>query len=247
MKKTIIGAVAAAAILAGGAQSAMAVNPLEALGGIVTSLTSTTKFEVSDLQGTWSYQSPAVSFDSDQALNKIGGTAASVAVEDKLKPYYEKLGVTSMTLVVDADANFTMKIKAMTLTGTVSKDSDDGKLTFNFSAFGKLKLGSVSARAQKSATNVLTLTFDVSKVVAIADKVASVANLSTIKTVVNLLNSYDGIYAGAKFKKTGSATSQADVQTSIPDDSGNTSASDVKSKAAEALQGLLGGKKSGNR
>ncbi|MCI8735181.1 MAG: DUF4923 family protein, partial [Clostridia bacterium] len=35
----------------------------------------TSKFEIADIQGTWSYQAPAVSFQSDNALNKIGGSA----------------------------------------------------------------------------------------------------------------------------------------------------------------------------
>lgn len=176
-------------------------NPLEALGGIVSSLTSTSKFEIKDLQGTWAYQSPAVSFKSDQALNKIGGTAASAALENKMAPYYTRLGLNTLVLTMDADGNFEMKIKTITLKGVAVKDSDSGALTFNFNAFGKTNIGKIAAEAQKSATGVLTLTFDVSRVIAIVDKIASVANLQSVSTLSSLLKSYDGIYAGAKLKK----------------------------------------------
>ena len=238
MNKLFIAALAAA--MSASTFSATAGNPLEALGGIVTSLTSTSKFEIKDIQGTWSYQSPAVSFKSDQALNKIGGTAASAALESKMSPYYEKLGLNTLVLTMDADGNFEMKIKSITLKGTATKDSDDGALTFNFNAFGKTSIGKVSAEAQKSATGVLTLTFDVSRVIAIVDKVAAVANIQSVSTLSSLLKSYDGIYAGAKLKKTGSAATSADSST---DTTTGTSGNDTAKKAAEALQGLLGGKK----
>ncbi len=214
---------------------ASAGNPLEALGGIVTSLTSTSKFDIKDLQGTWSYQSPAISFKSDQALNKIGGTAASAALESKIAPYYERLGLDTMVLTMDAEGKFEIKIKAVTLKGTANKDSDDGALTFNFSAFGKTNIGKVAAEAQKSATGVLTLTFDVSRVIAIVDKVASIANMQSVSTLSSLLKSYDGIYAGAKLKKNGNGTPTATT--------GTDTQSDDATKAADALRGLFGGKK----
>jgi len=217
------------------AVAATAGNPLDALGGLVSSLTSTTKFEIADIQGTWSYQTPAVSFQSDNALNKIGGAAASTAIESKLRPYYERLGINTLIVAIDADANFSMKLKGVTLKGTIAKESDEGALTFDFNAFGKKSIGKISAHATKSATNVLTLTFDVSRAVAIADRVASVANIQTLKTVSDLLKSYEGIYAGAKLKKTSNAANTDASPSTTENAAGN-------SKTAEVLQGLLKGK-----
>lgn len=242
MKKIIAAAVIAACTGLWGAPCASADNPLDALGGIVTALTSSSKFEIADIAGTWSYQAPAVSFKSENALNKIGGVAASAAIESKLQPYYDRLGINTLTLTVDADANFLMKLKGVTLKGTITKESDQGALTFNFNAFGKIALGKISAQATKSATNVLTLTFDASRAIAVADKVASVAKIETLQTVANLLKSYDGIYAGAKLKKTSNSTdtgaaASSDAKTDPDNGSGNTS------KAAEALQNLIKNKK----
>lgn len=183
------------------AASASAINPLNALKGVVNSITSTDKFEVSALQGTWVYESPAVTFKSDNALNKVGGAAASSAIEGKIAPYYNRLGLDTAVFDFDAEGNFTLTIKGVKLSGVVTKDDDQGKLTFNFKASGKIKLGKVSANATKSATGELTLTFDASRVISVVDKIASFAKNSTLTTLSNLLNTYDGLYAGARFQK----------------------------------------------
>ena len=171
-------------------------NPLGSLGSVISNLTASSSFELADLQGTWDYQSPAVTFQSDNVIQKAGGAAAASTIEGKMAPYYEKAGITSLQLTVDAENNFTMKLKRGSLKGTVSKD-EQGNLEFNFSAFGKIKLGKVSAFATKSG-NTLNLTFDVSKLISIVKSVASVSGSSSLNTISSLLSSYDGIYAGSK-------------------------------------------------
>lgn len=198
-------AVTAAAICMPAASHA--IDPLEALGGIVNAVTKTTKFEVSSLEGSWTYKEPAVTFKSDNTTGKIGGAAGSVVLVNKLTPYYKQLGLDQMTLDVTPATeqgayDFVMKIRGITLKGNLTKDSkEDELLDFNFSAFGKVKLGKLSAKAEKSAAGILTLTFDASRFISILDKVAGVTNISTIKAITGLLESYDGIYIGAKLSK----------------------------------------------
>ena len=174
-------------------------NPLGSLGSVISNLTASSSFELADLQGTWDYQSPAVTFQSDNVIQKAGGAAAASTIEGKMAPYYEKAGITSLQLTVDAENNFTMKLKRWSLKGTVSKD-EQGNLEFNFSAFGKIKLGKVSAFATKSG-NTLNLTFDVSKLISIVKSVSSVSGISSLNTISSLLSSYDGIYAGFKLNR----------------------------------------------
>ena len=174
-------------------------NPLGSLGSVISNLTASSSFELADLQGTWDYQSPAVTFQSDNVIQKAGGAAAASTIEGKMAPYYEKAGITSLQLTVDAENNFTMKLKRGSLKGTVSKD-EQGNLEFNFSAFGKIKLGKVSAFATKSG-NTLNLTFDVSKLISIVKSVSSVSGISSLNTISSLLSSYDGIYAGFKLNR----------------------------------------------
>ncbi|MDE6134752.1 MAG: DUF4923 family protein, partial [Muribaculaceae bacterium] len=97
---------------------------LGALGGFINNTIANNKFTVDDLVGSWSYVSPAVSFQSDNALMKIGGAGAATAVESKLEPYYKTLGFNRMTLTVADDHSFEMKLGILILKGTVEKDDD---------------------------------------------------------------------------------------------------------------------------
>ncbi len=212
MKKTIIAALALAAFILVPFRAHSA-NPLEALGSVVGSLTSTDKFELSSITGTWDYKSPAVSFKSDQALSKIGGAAASSTIESKLQPYYHTLGIDKMSVEIaeqaDSTYSFAIKLGKLPLKGTVTKDSDNGQLTFHVGAVGKLKALSLSAKAEKNATGELTLTFDATKFMQMVAKVASVSGNYTLKSVDKLLSTYDGLYVGAKMARQGGSASGA--------------------------------------
>ncbi len=169
------------------------------LGGIVNNAVASDNFSVDDIVGTWTYTGPAVSFASDNALKKIGGAAASSTIESKLEPYYKKVGLTNVKFVIAEDHSFTMSFGKVNLKGTIEK-ADDGKLTFSFSALGKVPLGKVSAMATK-AGNTLNLTFDATRLMQVLTKVASIAKNSSLTALTNLVNSYDGIYMGFKLKK----------------------------------------------
>ena len=165
----------------------------------VQNATASTKFEASDLVGTWTYTSPAVAFKSDNALSNIGGAAAATAVENKLVPYFQKAGLQNSQLIVNKDLTFTWKLGAVTLSGTIEKDATSN-LVFNFSAFNKVKIGKVDCIATKSGSTV-NLTFDAGKILAIAQKISSLSNNSTFKTLNSLLDNYKDMYIGAKMKR----------------------------------------------
>lgn len=195
--KDVLGGLAGAATSKTNAESSSS-GTLGTIGSLIRNAVAGNGFTVDDLVGTWNYTSPAVSFDSENALKKIGGAAAATAVEDKLAPYYRTLQLDKTMLTVDADHNFTMKLGVAQLKGTVSK-TEDGALVFAFNAFGKIKLGQVTAHATK-AGDTLNLTFDATRLIQILTKVAGVLNNSTLKALTSLVNSYDGIYIGFKLK-----------------------------------------------
>ncbi len=172
---------------------------LGALGSTLGNIIATDKFNVEDLEGTWNYKAPAVAFQSENVLKKAGGAAAATTLENKLAPYYSKLGLTKTTLTVDKDLNFTMKFGVVTLSGTVSKD-ENNHLVFAFNAFGKVSLGKMTASATKVG-DTLNLTFDATKMIQLLTKVAGVLHNSTLDSVTKLLASYDGIYMGFKLTK----------------------------------------------
>ncbi len=170
------------------------------LKNLITDLVSSDNFDLSQLVGSWDYSSPAVAFQSESALMKIGGAAASATIEEKLAPYYSMAGLTQMKLEVDEDYGFAMTFKHGSLKGTIEKNDEEGSLTFNFSAFQKISIGKITAYAAMTS-GTLTLTFDVSQVLTILDKVSSLSGNSTLQSVSSLINSYDGLTAGFKFKK----------------------------------------------
>lgn len=191
-------------------------NPLEALGNalggnggngdagstignFINNTIANNKFTIDELTGDWAYKSPAVSFQSDNVLQNVGGAAAATALEGQLEPYYRRLGFNRASLSVDADHKFSLKLGLVTLKGTVEKDDND-RLLFSFNAFGRVPLGTLAANATK-AGDVVNLTFDAEKLINILNKVSGTLNNATLTTLTNLLNSYDGVYMGFKFTK----------------------------------------------
>lgn len=169
------------------------------LGAFLGNLLGSGKIEVTDLVGSWQYSSPAVTFKSDNLLKKAGGAAASAVVEEKLKEYYKKAGIEGMTLTVEADSTFSMKLKRVTVSGTIEKNAD-GNFQFNFKIGKKIPIGNMTAYISKAGDTV-DITFDVSKLITLVDKIAAVSGNSTLSGISKLLNSYDGLCAGFTLKR----------------------------------------------
>ena len=173
------------------------------IGSAVSNLLGNSKLTPADLVGTWEYSSPAVSFKSENLLKKAGGAAASVAVEDKLKPYYSKAGLDKMVLTVNADSTFTMKLARGSLSGSLTTSTQEGMMTFKFKAL-KINIGSMDAAVTKAGNN-LTVTFDVSKLMSLVNAAAKISGSNAVKGLNTMLQSYDGVMAGFRMVKTAEA------------------------------------------
>lgn len=169
------------------------------IGSIIGAVLGTDKVVYSDLVGTWKYSAPAVSFKSDNLLQKAGGAAAASTIEEKLLPIYSQTGITGLTLDMEADSTFTMTVKKVKTTGTITLD-EDGNYLFSFTALGK-SIYTATAYVTKTSSSEISLTFDASKLISLIETVAKVSNNSTLKTASALLNSYDGVTVGFKLKK----------------------------------------------
>lgn len=180
--------------------TATADSGLGVLGGLVSGLISNSNVSVASMTGTWKYAAPAVCFKSDNLLKKAGGAAAASSIESKLAPYYKIAGVDKLTLTIEADSTFTMQFGRATLSGSLSKDTDDD-VVFNFQALGKVSIGSMKAYVSMTGSSEMSLTFDVTKLVTIVKAAGSISGNATVKGVSALLESYDGICAGFKLKK----------------------------------------------
>ena len=169
------------------------------IGSVLNGVLSSSKLSVSDIKGTWSYVEPAVEFKSENLLKKAGGAAAASTIKSKLSPYYEKAGVQNLKFTVNDDKTFTLSINKVNLSGTIEEGEADGQFVFSFKAAGKISLGKITAYMSKNISGQLTLTFDASKLITLVNAVAKIS--SSLQTVANLLNSYDGLTVGFVLKK----------------------------------------------
>lgn len=167
---------------------------LSGLKGAVEGMIAKSDLTAADLVGDYKYSAPAVSLQSDNALQKLGGSAATGVIVDKLAPYYQKAGLTSMTASFREDGTCEFKVKKATVTGTYERN-ESGDFTFNFKAVKKIPLGKMNAHVEKIGKK-LTLTFDASKLIKLVNAVASVSGQSSLQAAAKMLNSYDGLYAG---------------------------------------------------
>lgn len=175
-------------------------NALKKVADTAQNALATTKFEEKDMVGTWEYVSPAVSFQGEGTMQKLGGAAASTALEDKLAPYYKTLGLNKIKLIVKEDFTFELYYRAIKLTGNIEKSEDGSLLMFNFTAFNDTYIGTLLCMATKIG-NQANFTFDSNKLLDIIKKVGSLSNNSSVKALGDIINQYDGLYIGARFKR----------------------------------------------
>ena len=135
----------------GGSDDNSGSTALSGLKGLAEGLLTSSKVGEDDLVGNWRYNAPAVTFKSDNLLQKAGGSAASGVIVEKIAPYYEKAGITSLTATFNQDRTFELKVKKITLTGTyaLAGDEANGDFVFNFKAVKKLPLGKMNAHRRQ--------------------------------------------------------------------------------------------------
>lgn len=206
-----------------------------AVSGLVDGLLTQTDISVEQMAGTWTATGSAVCFQSDNFLQKAGGSAAAGTIESKLNPYYEKYGLTGSVLTIQEDGSFTLKVKSLSIKGTITK-RDDCNFDFTFTPFGNVKLGTVKAYVEKPVSG-LNVMFDASKLKTLLSAVANFTGNSLAKTAGSVLDSYDGLCVGFAFS--GTSTYKGG---STPDGSANDSTSNenVQNRVGKALQGLFG-------
>ncbi len=172
------------------------------LGDLVNAVTGNGDIQLNSLEGTWKATGPAVVLRSGDALEQAGGSAVASLAENKLMPYYEKLGLEGSTVTFDASGNYTMTVKGKAIKGRLIKN-DDGTFTLSLTQNEKLKLGklnSFTTYVQKTS-NTLALTVDVKKLLEVLKLVANTADLETINTAIKLLENYDNVCLGLRFSK----------------------------------------------
>lgn len=195
---------------------------------IIEGVFTKTDLTLEDIVGSYESTGPAVSFKSDNLLQKAGGVAGAAAIETKLEPYFKQYGLTGLKLEIKEDATFSMNVKGAKITGEITPNSEEGTFIFNFKVAG-MKLGKFTAYIQKSGSDI-DLMFDASKLKQIISAVASVTGNTLAKTCASILDSYDGACIGFKMKAVAASENSSD--------SGASAGSDDSSKASEGINAL---------
>lgn len=182
-------------LLGGSSSSETVGNVIDAIGSVVGS----GEVKPEALVGTWTYSAPAVSFESDNLLQKAGGAAASQVIVGKIKPYYDKFGVKGMTIQFKDDSTFVLKRGALQVNGTYTAGKD-GMYTLNITALGKIPAGKINVYISGNSSKI-QITAAADKLIDLVSKVGSLTGNSTIKSVSSVVSSYKGLNIGVEMKK----------------------------------------------
>lgn len=209
------------------------------LSNVIEGVFTKSNLSLADLVGEYKSQGPAVTFKSDNFLQKAGGIAGAAAIEAKLNPYYEQYGLNGMTLTVDKDANFKMTIKGMSLSGSISKNESEGTFEFNFKVIG-FNLGKFTAYIEKSGSN-LNLMFDATKLKSFISTVAKFTGNSLASTVGSILDSYEGACIGFKMVSvsSGSQSQSSNSKDNTHQSDSVSSGSSIVNQGLDALKGIF--------
>lgn len=223
MKKIILAAVLSVLTLGFQAQALDLKGILGGLGnlgnagnvvsGIVDGLFTQSDITVEQMAGTWTATGSAVCFQSENYLKKAGGAAVASTIESKLNPYYQQYGLTGSVLTVETSGKFSLKVKNITLSGTVTKRSD-GNFDFAFSALGGIKIGAVKAYVERT-TSGLNVMFDASKLKSLLTTLTTLTGNSLAKSAGSLLDGYDGLCVGFAFTGTGTGNNSSNSVSNI--------------------------------
>src|SRR5574344_285473 len=169
-----------------------------AVGGNLSSLiTGKNNVSKEDIVGTWSYQQPAVSFESSDLLKQAGGQIASATIEKKLATQFTKVGITAgkFLLTFGSDGTFsTVKNGAVTTSGTYTLDGSKIKFSYlqgtaNITGYAQIQNGTLS------------ISFDSSKLLGVIGKISKYTSNSTLGTISTLAGSFDGMKTGMAYTK----------------------------------------------
>lgn len=171
------------------------------IGNAIQGVFTKTDLTIDDIVGEYVSTGPAVAFKSDNFLQKAGGIAGAAALETKLQPYFEQYGMIGMPLVIDKDANYSLTVKRLKLTGTVTRNESDGTFSFSVIIGGMMQVGRFKAYIQKSGRDI-DLMFDATRLKELISVVGKFTGSTLTSTLAKLLDSYEGATIGFKMSAT---------------------------------------------
>ncbi len=182
-------------ILGGLSGSSSSSNGSDLISGLKSIFSSNKQSSASNLVGTWSYDSPAIVFESDNLLSKAGAAIAAKKIESKLQTTLSKYGITEdkFPITFNADSTFTESIRGKKYSG--KWEVKDKKLVLSY-ALKKMEI-----TTQKEGNKLMFVT-DATKLLSLMQTLgAKTATNSSLSTITSLAKNIKGMKVGLALKK----------------------------------------------
>ena len=167
----------------------------ETIGNVITSVLGLTKVTQRDIIGTWSYYQPGCAFTSEQLLKKAGGEVVAAEIKSKVKPYYDKVGVSSSNTQVSfgEDGRLSAVIAGKQFSGTYTYDEAQSKISM------KSLLFTVNCYPKRNA-NSMAFLFEASKLLTVLQALSAFNGSVELQNIGELAKQYDGVRIGFDMK-----------------------------------------------
>lgn len=172
----------------------------ETVSTVVSSVTGGSTVTTSSISGTWTYASPAVEFESDNALTSAAASLTTSSIETKLASLYTKAGIKqgAFSFTFNSDSSFSCTVSGKSLSGTYSINGS--ALTLNFTAVSSINLGSLTTQTTLSGSS-LSLLFQADELLTFVSKVASISSNDTLSAISSIIDQYNGLKLGFDLSK----------------------------------------------
>ena len=168
-------------------------NTVDGLLGLVI---GSVKVQESELYGAWYYAQPACAFTSENLLAKAGGEVAAAQIEEKVKPYYDQVGISASNtqITFNQDGTFSSRIAGTNFSGTYTFDESSQQI--------KLKglLLSINCYTKREI-NGISILFEAKKLLTVLQTMSALSGNANLQTIGDLSKQYDGVRVGFDMKR----------------------------------------------
>ena len=165
---------------------------------VQAALIGTQTVTVKQIVGTWTYQQPALVFESNNLLNQVGAAAFTEKAEKSAAGYLSKFGVKagSLSITFNDNGHYAATLKGRSISGTYKLNG----ATLTLVAPQGVVTVPVNAKLQN---NQLQLAAHADKLLPLLQTLIGSASQVTEQaaTVTTLLKQYKGALLGLKLKK----------------------------------------------
>ena len=166
------------------------------IANAVKSVIGLDKVKAQQLIGDWKYKGPGCAFTSENLLAKAGGEMAAVQIEEKVKPYYQQVGLSAENTFISfkEDGTFSSQIAGTPFNGQYTFDEATQKITLKSLFF------SVNCYAKKEVGGISIL-FEANKLLTLLQTMAAFSGNKDLQTISDLSKKYDGVRIGFDMNK----------------------------------------------